>query len=133
MRNAQHRYIRSFIPAMALYAGVLVISILILRQWGEALPIALRALVALAPVLPIGFACRAMVRYVRECDELERRIELESIALASLTVGMVYLCVGFLAVAKVLPVHGGIAALWVFPALCGTYGLTKWFASRNYA
>jgi hypothetical protein len=103
-----------------------------LRWLGASAPLWVQVLLVLTPVVPVLFACRAMARYVRECDEMERRIELESIALASLIVGMLFMCAGFLASAKIIALNGAMVAIWVFPSLCGCYGLIKCLAARRY-
>ncbi len=92
----------------------------------------LRGAVSLLPVVPIAFFARALVRFIRDNDELQRRIDLESIAIASLIVSMVYFTLGLLAAAKVIAVGGEAAMIWVLPALCGTFGIVKCFYSRRY-
>ena len=92
----------------------------------------LKVLVALAPALLVGWVMRSFVRYVRDSDEMQRRIELESCAIASLMVAAVYLGAGFLQSAKLIDVPAGIALIGVFPALCLLYGVTKIFVSRRY-
>ena len=117
---------------MLAYLVVLFASVLILKQIGSSGPILLRACLSLAPVVPIVFVCRSMVRFLQNCDELERKIELEAIALSCLVNGLLFLALGFLANAKVVFLDGGMVAIWVFPALCGLYGATKCIASWRY-
>ena len=78
------------------------------------------------------FVLRAFVRYVRDCDEMQRRIELESGAIAGLLVSAVYLAAGFLQTAELISVPAKVAMIWVFPLLCVMYGITKVFVSRHY-
>lgn len=132
MRKAHRQYLKTLIPAMVAYVVVLFTSVLILKQMGTSAPILLRACLSLAPVVPIIFVCRSMVLFLQNCDELERKIELEAIALSCLVNGLLFLALGFLANAKVIFLDGGMVAIWVFPALCGLYGVTKCFASWRY-
>lgn len=133
MRPAHRKYMRSFIPAMIGYVVVLFASILLLKKIGPDGPIILRAVLSLAPVVPIIFVCKALVQFLRDCDELERQIELEAIALSCLFTGLIFLCLGFLASSKLINLgDGGLVAIWVFPALCGLYGVTKCIASWRY-
>lgn len=125
----QRRYTRELLVSMTAYMLVLLTSIWLLKQV-DALP--LRAAIALAPVLPIGFAMRAMVRYVRDTDEMQRRIELEAISIATLFVSMFYMTGGFLQSAKVIDVPANAAMIWVFPLVCFSYGLAKAFVARRY-
>jgi hypothetical protein len=94
--------------------------------------VAVRALMALLPVLPIAFVGKIFIDYLGECDEMIRRIELEAVSLSSLIVGLLFLAAGFLMQAGVFTLGGGTVAIWVFPLLCGIYGLTKWLAIRRY-
>ncbi len=133
MRTAHSRYLKTFIPAMVAYVVVLFGSILILKKLGPDAAIALRALLSLAPVVPIMFVCRSLIQLLRDCDELERQIELESIALSCLFTGLIFLCLGFLAGSKLISLgDGSLVAIWVFPSLCGLYGVTKCFANWRY-
>ncbi len=128
----ERRYTRRLLITMAGYVAVLFGSILLLRNAGSQWPLPVRALIALTPVLPIAFFCRAYVDFLNGCDEMMRRIELEAVGLSSLIVGLLFLSLGFLGRAKILPLDGVAVAVWVFPLLCGFYGVTKWLASRRY-
>jgi hypothetical protein len=132
MRTVHRQYLKTFIPAMLAYVLVLFGSILILQKFGLSLPLYLRAALSLAPVIPIMFVCRALIRYLHDCDELERRIELDSIALSSLCTGLIYISLGFLAGAKIISLDGAAVATWVLPTLFGLYGVAKCIMSRRY-
>jgi hypothetical protein len=45
---------------------------------------------------------------------------------------MVFFSGGLLASADVISLTGESVAIWVLPALCGTYGLAKCWAIRRY-
>ena len=132
MRTIHRQYIKAIIPAMLAYVVVLFGSVYALKNAGSEFPLYLRAGLSLAPVIPIVLVCRAMIRFLQSCDELERKIELEAIALSCLITGLLFLCLGFLASAKVIYLDGGMVAIWVFPALCGLYGLTKCITNWRY-
>ena len=132
MSPAESRYTRRMIIAMTAYVIVLFGSILLLRGTAAGWPLVAKALLALTPVVPVAYFGKAFVIYLNECDELMRRIELEAIGLSSLLVGLLFLSLGFLGRAKIIALDGVTVAVWVFPLLCGVYGLTKWLASRRY-
>jgi hypothetical protein len=132
MSPAESRYTRRLVVAMAVYVALLFGSILGLKSFAAEWPVAVRALLALLPVLPIAFVGKIFIDYLGECDEMIRRIELEAVSLSSLIVGLLFLAVGFLMQAGVFTLAGGTVAIWVFPLLCGIYGLTKWLAIRRY-
>lgn len=125
----RRRYTRELMLAMGLYVLVLCASVWLLKHVDA---IWLRAMIALLPVPPIGLALRAMVRYVRDTDELQRRIELEAISIAAVGVPLLYLTGGFLQSAAVVDIPADVAMIWVFPLTCFGYGLAKAFVSRRY-
>jgi hypothetical protein len=132
MSPAESRYTRRLVVAMAVYVALLFGSILALKSFAAEWPVAARALMALLPVLPIALVGKIFIDYLGECDEMIRRIELEAVSLSSLIVGLLFLAAGFLMQARVFTLGGGTVAIWVFPLLCGIYGLTKWLAIRRY-
>ena len=127
---AGRRYLRALWPALALYSVTLFASIFLIRRGIESVP--LRGLVAVMPVLPIGWMMLAALRYLREVDELQRRIETEAIGIASLLVSLLYFAGGMLEKAEVIRMDAGVAMIWVFPLLCGTYGIAKMILTRRY-
>jgi hypothetical protein len=127
---AGRRYVRALWPIMIGYCLLLFASVWLIRLGIE--PLALKALVALLPVLPLALLLRVALRYLREVDELQRRIETESISIASLLLSLLYFAAGLLQLAKVVAIDGGVAMMWVFPLLMLSYGIAKFFAVRRY-
>ena len=132
MTPAESRYTRRLMLTMTAYVAVLFASILLLKGPAAGWPLSLKALLAVLPVLPVAYVGKAFIAYLGECDEMIRRIELEAVGLSSLIVGLLFLAAGFLMQARVFTMGGGTVAIWVFPLLCGIYGLTKWLAIRRY-
>jgi len=131
MRPVQKRYLIEFFPAMAAYMVVVFGSFWVLRHF-DGLGVATRTALALLPMIPIALVARAIVRVIRDSDELERRIDLEAAAIAGLAVGLGFFSLGLLASGEVIVLDGSAVAIWVFPALCGTFGLAKLWASRRF-
>lgn len=127
---AGRRYIRALWPALIGYSLALFLSLWLLRRGIDPLP--LRALVAVLPVLPLALMMRAALRYLREIDELQRRIETEAIGIASLLVSLLFFAGGLLQKAQVFDVDAGAAMIWVFPLLCAIYGIAKMILTRRY-
>lgn len=125
----QRRYTREVLVGMGAYVALLFASLLLLRQLDAP---ALRALVAVLPAAPIAFVLRSMVRFIRGVDEMQQRIEFEAICIAAALVSFVYMTGGFLQMARVIDVPAGLAMLWVFPLVCGTYGIAKSIVARRY-
>ena len=127
---ASKRYLRSFWPIMIGYALTIFVSITLIKRGIESVP--LRALVAVLPTLPLVLFLRAALRYLRETDELQRRIETEAIGAASLLVSVLYFAGGLLQNAKVIDIDSAAAMIWVFPLLCLTYGIAKMRLTKRY-
>ncbi|WP_313248062.1 hypothetical protein [Stenotrophomonas acidaminiphila] len=125
----RRRYSREMMIAMSGYVVLLVLSILLLKRVEGT---ALRACIALLPVPPIAMTLRAMIRYIRDADELQQRIELQAVSFAAAFVSLLYLTGGLLQSARVLDVAASAAMIWVFPLVCLAYGLAKIVVSRRY-
>jgi hypothetical protein len=127
-RPVYRRYLREFLPAMGAY--VLVMLLLwplvphVQNPW-------LKGALALAPVLPLALAVRAMVRLVLGSDELEQRVHLIGLAAATAIVGVASMAGGFLVAAHVI-VLDGTSLFAVFPALVVIYSLARGWAGRRY-
>ncbi len=127
---AARRYMRALWPIMIGYSLSLFVSIWLINRGIESVP--LRAAVAVLPALAIVLLMRAALRYLREIDELQRRIETEAIGIASLLVSVLYFAGGLLQLAKVIELEAGVAMIWVFPLLCLSYGIAKMILSKRY-
>ena len=118
------RYWQGLSPALrryyraSLWPSLLFIALAVLHEWaarrsGLALP--LRIGFALAPALCLAWMFGFYLRFLRDCDELERRIELDALAWAA--------GIGLLAaMAAMLLLDAGVAA-WSARHVAATLGL----------
>ncbi|WP_166211790.1 hypothetical protein [Cognatiluteimonas telluris] len=127
--TARRRYLRELVPAMAAYVIAVLLSVWLLKRVDAPL---LRALVALLPVPAIALAMRAVVRRIRDSDELQRRIELEAVSVSAVCVSMGYLAAGLLQRARVIDIDASAAMIWVFPLLGLGIGIAKLVLRRRY-
>ena len=126
----RRRYMREFVPPMVGYVATILGSVWLLKSITDP---ALRAVVALAPVPFIALTMRAVIRYIRDTDELQRRIEVEAVSMATALVSLGYFAAGLLQSAKVIQVPASAAMIWVFPLVCFVYGIAKVVISRRYS
>jgi hypothetical protein len=126
---ATRRYSRDFLVAMVLYAMVIIPAFHVLK--GTEAPW-LRILLALLPTLPTLLAARAQLRFIRDCDELQRRIQLEAFALASLFLTLGAFALGLLALAGVVRLDAGLALVLVLPAFVLLYGVCAAITGYRY-
>ena len=130
--NARSHRLRGCALASLAYLATTALSVWLLKDVIADAPTSLRALVSLLPLVPIAYAIREVLRLVRANDELQRRIDLEALAIAALVVGLVCLSLGFLVSAQVFEIKGGTVLVWMFPALSITYLLARIRAQRHY-
>lgn len=123
------RYMREFLPAMAAYVLAVFTSLWLLQRIDAP---ALRVLVALLPVPPIAYALRSVMRYIRDVDELQQRIELEAISFATALVTLLYLAGGFLQSARIIDLRTGSTMVMLFPLVCAVYAVAKLVVRRRY-
>ena len=128
MRREDRRYLAEFVPAMAVYFALMLFVWPLHKTTGTAW---LKALIALAPALPVMAMAVSMFRYVTASDEFMQRLHLQALALAAGVVAVLSVAVGFLAAAKVVSLDGTVLLL-VFPALMLVYGPTLAWAKRRY-
>ena len=126
------RYLRWLVVSMSMYASLLVTSLFALRAV-PADALVLRAAFGLLPALPLLLLVWAFARYIREADEMQRQIELQSVALAAMVTGIGFMVAGFLGSAGVFALKGNLVAILVLPALLGSYGVAKAVVQRSYA
>lgn len=114
------------------YLLAVFISVWLLRHVLSDAGGALRTLVALLPLAPITWLVTLTVQKMLTEDELQQRINLEAIAIASLALSLGTLTLSLLMVAGVVTISGRTALTWIFPALWIGYGFARHWAARRY-
>ena len=66
----------------------------------------------------------------RARERLQRRLQLEAISIASMSVGLLSFAAAFLRGAGLLPVDN--ALMLVLPALFAAYGIASWWVRRRF-
>ena len=115
---AARRYTLGILTATILYAITLFISITLLKHN----PLApQRYLIAILPVLPALWIPAVVLRFFRELDELQRRIQLEGLAFGFTATAVLTLAYGFLQNAGLPQINW----VWVWPVMgvCWSIGL----------
>lgn len=89
---------------------------------------ALRVAVALSPMLPGLGVCWAVLRQLRRLDELQRRVQLESLGIAFAATGLVTFAYGFLEGIG----FPRLSMFAVWPLMAGFWLLALLLGSRRY-
>lgn len=87
-------------------------------------------LMALVPMIPILFGLRAVLQFMERMDELQRQIQLTSLAIAAGGTSIVTMTYGFLDTLAGFP---RLSWIWVFPVLCIFWVIGGFVARRQYA
>ena len=68
----------------------------------------------------------------KRIDEMQQRIELQSLAIATGLVSALYMAGGLLQSAGLVRVAGEDAMIWVFPLVSAVYGVARGLVARRY-
>ena len=120
-----------FIAALA-YLVITWICVWLLKHSLLDASIALRVLVSLLPLVSIGFAVRAVVNLVRVGDELQRRIDVEALAIAAVLAGTGYRTLSSPLPDGVVDFSASAAMAWLIPSYGIVSGSARFHAQRGY-
>lgn len=127
-RLDEKRYEQHVMAAMLAYMAVLLVAFSLVRT---ATNVPLKAALALAPVLPVLWLIAVIWRRIRDSDELEQRVHLVALGVATAVTGAATLVGGFLAAGGVIRLDGDVL-IWVFPLLIASYGAARSVVARRY-
>jgi hypothetical protein len=119
-------YRREYLTAMVIYAVMLLASALLMKYGPSSVWWSIP--LALVPMIPLLLALRAFLRFFHHIDELQRRIQLEALALSFGVTCLVTWGYGLLGYAG-LP---ALSLIWVPPFMMTLWGIGVHIASRWY-
>ncbi|MBP6533527.1 MAG: hypothetical protein KA218_00560 [Arenimonas sp.] len=123
MRTPLKRYyIRSILP-MVLYTAAIIVSHALAEQ---AVSPWLKAALALSPLLPIAWIFYYYFCYLAECDELERKIEMDAIAISAMSGVLCGMALLFLSDHALLALSERSLIMLIVGALCAGYIITRY-------
>ncbi|SRR5579883_104228 len=123
------RYNAQVLLIMAAYA------LLVYFEWPHVKTVAdpgFKIVLALVPALPVVGVIVLMGARVLRSDELQQRLHLIALGVATGLVAALSVFLSFLCAAHVLTLAAEDVLFWIFPALCFVYGLTRLALSRRY-
>lgn len=126
-KQVLRRYFRELILALIVYFILLVASISILDQgWIQMRWFTI--VVSLLPSLPVAFVLLAILRALRDGDELQQRIQLFATAFSAALTGFITFSYGFLENVG----FPKFPTFLVFPMLIAFWGISLGYFSRRY-
>lgn len=128
---ALRRYYRASVLPSIVFVALAALHEVVSRQPDVAQP--LRVAAALAPLAAMTWAFSTYLRFLRECDELERRIELGALAWAAgIALHGLFACLMLLD-AHVVDWRGEHVAASGGLLLIASYALIRYWLHRRYA
>lgn len=88
------RYYKEFGIAMTMYVITVIASVSILNRFE--VPQVARIIIALTPVIPTIFVIIAIMRGLRDSDELQKKVQSSAIMFSGITTGLITFGYGFL-------------------------------------
>lgn len=125
-REVQKRYFKEFGISMGFYIVLLIASILIITNVG--LPKAAQVIVTLIPVVPTIFVVIAVMRALRDSDELQQRIQLQAVTFSAIVTGLITFSYGFLE--NIGFPH--LPSLFIFPLMIALWGIGAGIFAGKY-
>jgi len=122
----QKRYLKEFLTAMGAYVITLIISVIALERLN--LPQIIRFLVAILPVLPTVFVFLAIMRKLRDSDELQQKVQSYAIMFAAVGTALITFGYGFLE-------HIGFPkfpTIWIMPMMFMLWGFSHSYFWKKY-
>lgn len=125
-KQAMQRYVKEFLIAMTMYVLILIASVTLLnsvelaRVW--------QIVVSVAPALPVVFVIIAILRLLRDSDELQQRVHLLATTFSAVLTGFITFSYGFLENIG----FPKLPTFAIFPMLFLLWGLGLGYFTRKY-
>jgi ABC-type cobalamin transport system permease subunit len=120
------RYYREFFISMGAYVIAVIITSFLLARMELSKPV--QIVLALVPVIPTLFVIIAILRMMRDSDELFQKIQLQAVTLSAITTGLITFAYGFLENVGFPP----FPTLWVLPIMFAMWGISLGYFIRKY-
>ena len=125
-QEVQKRYFKEFGISMGFYFVLLIGSVTVLTNFE--LPKAAQIAITLIPVIPTIFVLLAVMRALRDSDELQQKIQLQAVTFSAIVTGLITFTYGFLE--NVGFPH--LPLLFIFPLMLALWGIGAGIFARNY-
>ena len=126
MKEVGKQYMRELIGSIIAYSILLVGSIWLVNTYLMESP--WRFVVVVIPMIPIIFTIRAIVNFLTNTDEMEREIQLKSLAISLAGTAFVTFTYGFLEGVG-LP---KISMFFVWPVIAFLWVVARFWLNRQY-
>jgi hypothetical protein len=126
LKQAMQRYLRQFFFAMFMYIVTLITSVMLLRNYE--LTGGWQILISLVPALPVIFIVLALMRLLKDSDELQQRLNLLAVTFSAVMTGLLTFGYGFLENIG----FPKLPTFAIFPMLFVFWGIGLGYFTRRY-
>lgn len=120
------RYYKEFFLSMGAYVITLLASTLAIKNMN--FPMAAQIIISLAPVVPIIFVITAIMRALRDSDELQQRVQLNAITFSAVATGLITFSYGLLENIG----FPKFPTIWILPILFFLWGGSLGYFWKRY-
>lgn len=120
------RYYKEFGIAMGFYVIGVIASTSILSNFDLSQNV--QIVITLIPVIPTIFVVIAIMRALRNSDELQQRMQLQAVTFSAITTGLITFSYGFLENIGFPP----FPTIWVLPIMFFLWGISLAYFWRRY-
>ena len=125
-QQIMRRYLKQFFFAMCMYIVVLIASVTLLKNYE--FPRIWQIVISLAPVLPVLFVMIAIMRLLRDGDELQQRVHLLATTFSAVLTGLLTFSYGFLENVG----FPKLPTFAIFPMLFLLWGIGRGYFTKRY-
>lgn len=124
--QVQKRYFKEFYLSITAYVVILFTSISILKKFEFSSVV--QGIIALTPVVPIIFIIIAIMRGIKDSDELQQKVQLNAIMFSAVATGLITFSYGLLEGVGFPP----FPTIWVLPMMFIFWGFSLGFFWKRY-
>jgi Na+/melibiose symporter-like transporter len=125
--ESNKRYRKQMFFWAVIYCSVTYASVYLLKHFTIG-NLGVRTLIALFPMVPITFAGRIIIKFIRDLDELQQKIQLEAVIFSAVTTALVTCAYGFMEGVG----YPELDTVWIMPMLMVLWVLGQILARRRY-
>jgi hypothetical protein len=125
-KTIMRRYMKELFSAMAVYTIILITSLAVLKNyeftkfW--------QIIISLSPAIPVAFVILAIMRLLKDSDEMQQRVQLLATSFSAALTGLITFSYGFLENIG----FPKFPTFFIFPMLIAIWGISLGYFSRKY-
>jgi hypothetical protein len=125
-KNIMRRYMKELFLSMVAYTIILITSLTVLKNyeftkfW--------QVVISLSPAIPVVFVILAVMRLLKDSDEMQQRVQLLATSLSAALTGLITFSYGFLENVG----FPKFPTFFILPMLIAIWGISLGYFNRKY-